>query len=72
MASVHKIRVFQGTDEQWYYESKAANGQVLSTSEGYTHKDSAMKAAANEFDGQHYMLEVEDSFAREQETDNGN
>lgn len=37
--------VFRGADGQWYYKIVAANGQVLATSEGYTRKWSAKRAA---------------------------
>lgn len=48
MTSVDFVRVFQGADDQWYYESKSANGQVLSTSEGYTRRTDAVEAAFDE------------------------
>lgn len=51
MSSVANIRVFPGDDEQWYYEPKGGNGEVLSTSEGYTRKDDAVRAATAAYPG---------------------
>jgi len=48
MSTVDYVRVFEGEDEQWYYQSRANNHQTLSTSEGYTRREDALKAAGDE------------------------
>jgi uncharacterized protein YegP (UPF0339 family) len=45
-----KIVVFQGNDGQWYYRRVATNGEPVGTSEGYTRKASAKRAAQKEAD----------------------
>lgn len=48
MSNAAYVRVWEGTDGQWYYESVALNWQILSTSEGYTRKEDAVYAATAE------------------------
>jgi hypothetical protein len=50
-SSVRSVRVFPGADDQWYYTPKGGNGEVLSTSEGYTEKNSALRAASDAYPG---------------------
>lgn len=33
--------VFEGRDSQWYWRLRAANGEIVAQSEGYTSKDGA-------------------------------
>lgn len=40
-----RITVFRGSDAQWYCRLRAANGQTTWTTEGYTLKRSAERAA---------------------------
>lgn len=42
-----RITVFRGSDGQWYCRMRAANGQTVWTTEGYTVKRSAERAARN-------------------------
>lgn len=42
-----RITVFRGSDAQWYCRLRAANGQTVWTTEGYTIKRSAERAARN-------------------------
>lgn len=42
-----RITVFKGSDGQWYCRLRAANGQTTWTTEGYTVKRSAERAARN-------------------------
>lgn len=39
------IRVFKGKDGQFYFQIISPNGQVFATSEGYTRRWSAWRAA---------------------------
>jgi uncharacterized protein YegP (UPF0339 family) len=39
------LMVFRGNDNQWYVRQVAANHQTLATSEGYTRKADALRAA---------------------------
>lgn len=39
-----KITVFEGKDGLWYYNVKAANGEIVSTSEGYVSRSNAERA----------------------------
>jgi uncharacterized protein YegP (UPF0339 family) len=42
-----RISVFKGSDGQWYCRLRAANGQTTWTTEGYSIKRSAERAARN-------------------------
>ena len=37
-----KFQVFKGKDNQFYFRLKAANGEVICSSEGYTTKQSCL------------------------------
>ena len=39
-----KYEVFLGKDQQFYFHLKAANGEIILASEGYTQKHNAEKA----------------------------
>jgi uncharacterized protein YegP (UPF0339 family) len=43
------IEVFKGTDGQWYWHLRAGNGEIVTQSEGYTRKASALRAAKREY-----------------------
>lgn len=47
MTNIVYVRVFEGKDEQWYYEAIAANREILMTSEGFTRHADALRAAEN-------------------------
>lgn len=49
MSSVDHIKVFPGDDGQWYYEPKGGNNETLSTSEGYTRRADAIRAAQDAY-----------------------
>ena len=42
-----KFEIFEGKNGQWYFRLKAANGQTILTSEGYTSKQGAEKGVAS-------------------------
>jgi uncharacterized protein YegP (UPF0339 family) len=51
-----KYEIFIGKDQQFYYHLKAANGEIILASEGYTQKHNAEKAIESvrvnsQFDG---------------------
>lgn len=41
-----KFQVFKGKDGQFYFRLKAANGEVIASSEGYTTKQSCLNGIA--------------------------
>ena len=41
-----KFELFQGADEQWYFNLKANNGKVIAQSEGYRRRTGALKGIA--------------------------
>lgn len=52
-----KYEVFPGSDGEWYFHERAHNGQILTTSEGYSSKqgaidgvDAAQRAAGSEIE----------------------
>jgi uncharacterized protein YegP (UPF0339 family) len=49
MSNVAKIKLVAGEDGQWYYEPTGGNGETLSTSEGYTRREDAVRAAAEAY-----------------------
>jgi hypothetical protein len=51
MSSVAKIRFVEGSDGQWYYEPTGGNNETLSTSEGYTRRADAERAATDAYPG---------------------
>lgn len=63
MSSIRSVRVFRGSDEQWYYTPKGANGEVLSTSEGYTRKENAIRAVGDAYPG--IDIVIDESFLGE-------
>ena len=48
-AMTARVEVFEAPDGEWYFHRKAANGEITSSSEGYTRKDDALKAAHENF-----------------------
>lgn len=42
---VTEVEIFKGLDNLWYYREKAANGEIIGSSEGYTRKHNAKRAA---------------------------
>jgi uncharacterized protein YegP (UPF0339 family) len=38
-----KFQTFKGKDNQWYFRLRAANGEIVCSSEGYTSKQSCEK-----------------------------
>lgn len=48
-SNIHSVEIFEGNDEWWYYRVKAGNGQTLSTSEGYTRKETAVEEASKAY-----------------------
>ena len=40
-----RIEVAKSRDDQWFYRVVAANGETLSTSETYTRREDAVRAA---------------------------
>jgi len=41
-----KFEIFKGTNGNYYFRLKAANGQIIAASEGYTTKQSAQDGIA--------------------------
>ena len=41
-----KFQIFKGKDGQFYFRLRAANGEIICSSEGYTTKQSAEKGIA--------------------------
>ncbi len=37
-----KFEVFKGIDNQWYFNLKAPNGEIIASSEGYKQKSGAL------------------------------
>ncbi len=42
-----KFEVFEGEDDQWYFNLKAPNGKIVAQSEGYSRKRNALKGIAS-------------------------
>ena len=40
------FEIFRGIDEQFYFHLKAANGEIIASSQGYTSKQSAESGIA--------------------------
>lgn len=38
-----KFQLFKGKDSQWYFRLRAANGEIICASEGYTSKQMCKK-----------------------------
>ncbi|MGQ0670425.1 MAG: YegP family protein [Actinomycetota bacterium] len=45
------FELFKGTNRQWYFHRKAANGEVVSASEGYSRRKDAAQEAERQADG---------------------
>lgn len=41
--SAHYSQPFQGKDDLWYWNLRAANGEIVSQSEGYQDRDGAVE-----------------------------
>jgi uncharacterized protein YegP (UPF0339 family) len=41
-----KFQVFKGEDDQFYFRLKAANGEIICASQGYTTKQSCLNGIA--------------------------
>ena len=43
-SNVASVEVFEGEDEQWYWRAKAANHEIVATSEAYAKKFNVLRA----------------------------
>jgi uncharacterized protein YegP (UPF0339 family) len=48
-SNVVKLTFFRGEDGQWYWNGKAANGEIVATGEGHTRREDAVRAAQGVF-----------------------
>lgn len=62
------IEVFEGSDSQWYYHARAGNNEILNTSEGYTRREDAVRAAEDTYPG----VQISVSTTINEETEGGN
>lgn len=49
-----KIEIFKGKDSKWYFHVRSSNGKITSSSQGYSTKPNAKRAAKK----QHPDIEI--------------